>query len=571
MALHFRERTNGREVVFGTPWQHEVELALRSARRVGILTSPRRADVGDALEEALGNGIVVALARQHVPQETVDETVRVLRAADVDAIVAYGGGSAIGLGKAVKRELGAVPFVAVPTTFAGSEMTDIYGVRRGSHKDVGVDAGCRPDLVVYDPALVASLPAAVLVPSLFNAMAHAVDALYPPDRDSSIAEPAREAIAELASAARAIGEGDDGAEVRARAFLGAYRAAAILGRAKMGLQHKLAHVVAGALDLSHADTHAALLPHVVAFNGDDVRATTVLQQALGAEDPAAAIFDLAAMAGATMELGRLGMPRSAMIRCAEEIEAAAVANSRPTTAAAMISLLDDARLGRRPGIGRELDSPAPGLLPHAGLRPLLVRGTVEEMAIVLVHGRGSTAESIAATLEPALVSCRERAVVLAPQADDRRWYPAAFSQPIEANQPDLDSALAVIDGMIGRLQARGVPRERIVLAGFSQGACVVLEYLCRNGAGLGGCVAIAGALVGADAPAERHCADLAGMMVITGVARDDRWVSLAEVERTRAHLRSLGAQVVAIDHDHGHTVTAEQHQHIARALAEVGV
>ncbi|MBT8494216.1 MAG: iron-containing alcohol dehydrogenase, partial [Deltaproteobacteria bacterium] len=479
------------------------------------------------------------------------------------------GGSPIGLGKAIKRELdGQVRLVTVVTTFSGSEMTDYFGIRRGQSKEVGKDARCRPDHVVYDPKLVAGLPVDIAVPSLFNAMAHAVDSLYPATSGPENAALAKDAIVSLARAAEQIAsEPDDGAWPDA--LFGAYRAATILGHAGMALHHKLAHVVAGSQNLPHAPTHTALLPHVVSFNrGARPDADEILCAALATDDPAGTIFDIAEAAGAEMRLAEHGFTREAVHSCADAVAAASFENPRSASAEDMVSLLDDVRLGRRPSFRRILGSPATGATPHAGLRPLIAGVSPDraKLGVVLIQGRGSTAERTWKLFAPSLGALADRLAVIAVQADDRTWYPKGFRVPIADNQPGLDSALAVVDGMIDRFAARGLPRERVVLVGFSQGACLAMDYAARSGTGLAGVCAIAGGLIGDDAPAERHGAELARMPMVAGVAREDRWIDYQVAVSSRQHLEKLGARVDARDHDGEHTITDEQHQAIHSLL-----
>jgi predicted esterase len=484
--------------------------------------------------------------------------------------VTYGGGSTIGLGKAIKRELdGQARLVCVVTTFSGSEMTDFYGIRRGGSKEVGKDPRCRPDHVVYDPSLLHELPIDVAVPSLFNAMAHAVDSLYPKASSPELTTLASDAISSLARAAERLASGPD-REAWSDALFGAYRAATILGRAGMALHHKLAHVVAGSQDLPHAPTHTALLPHAVAFNrGARPEADEVLCSALATSDPAGAIFDLAEAAGAQMKLGELGFTRRAVADCADTLARASFDNPRQVHAPEMVSLLDDVRLGRRPSFDRVLGSPATGAPPHAGLRPLVAGVDPDDarLGVVMVPGRGSTAERTWNLFEPSVGKLIERLAVRVLQADDRTWYPNPFTAPTADNQPGLDSALAAIDGLIDRFAARGLPRERVVLIGFSQGACLTLDYVARSGTGLAGACAIAGGLIGDDVPAERHAADLQGVPVVTGVAKEDRWIDYQLALSSRRHLQSLGARIDARDHEgSAHLITADQHQAIVNLL-----
>jgi len=562
VAKSLRERANERDIVFGESWLKVAAEFASRYERVAVITSPRREQWSSDLgAEASGTSVIpIALARQHVPAEIVTEGCEIISAnGGVDALIAIGGGSAIGLGKALRRELGGdPPFAAVATTYSGSEMTDLYGLLREGKKEVGKDPRCRPELVIYDPEMVAGLPLEVAVPSLFNAMAHAVDALYAKP-EGELADLATRAIRELAGVATELAREPDSADARGRGLLGAYRAAAVLGQSTMALQHKLAHIVAGHLDLNHALTHAALLPHCIAYNdGAEPSADQRLRDALDG-DPASRVFDLALAAGAAMTLGSHGLERQSIAGLAEAAAGPGISNPRAIEAELIASLLEDARLGRRPHGERVLDSPMAGTGPHGGLRPLLSGAAlgVAKAAVVLVHGRGSTAERITELFEPVLT--RDDVALVAIQADGRSWYPHAFTRPTGDNQPWLDSALETVKTAIARLEALGLARDRIALFGFSQGACLVLDLLARSGAGLAGGVAIAGGLIGDDAPGARHNADLHGLRVVTGIASQDPWLTTEEVDTARQQLRSLGAQVLAFDHEGSdHRITNEQ-------------
>lgn len=353
MRAPFEEVRNQRRVIFGAPALGAVVRAIteRDARAVALVVSPRGTDLARAYVHALGarGAGIIPLARQHVPAETVTEAAAQVRALGADSIVAIGGGSPIGLGKALRLEPTidvTRAFIAVPTTYAGSEMTSIYGIREGGAKRVGTDARVAPDVVIYDPALTAALPASIAIPSLFNALAHAVDALYAPGATPALAAHAERAIAALGTALGSPLAGDD-------ALYGAYLAASILGgdggSSGMALHHKLAHVVAGTFELPHAETHAILLPHVIAFNHAAAPAVTALcARALSCADPAGELYDRAARAGLPLSLGALGLTNDRAREAAATVAAADYANVWRPDEAALIALLDRARRGERP-------------------------------------------------------------------------------------------------------------------------------------------------------------------------------------------------------------------------------
>ncbi|HUH01831.1 MAG TPA: iron-containing alcohol dehydrogenase [Kofleriaceae bacterium] len=353
MRAPFEEVRNQRRVLFGFSARDAVArtAAERDARRVALVVSPRGAAAASTYLEALGNraGGVIALARPHVPAEAVAEAVARVRELGADSIVAVGGGSPIGLGKALRLDPSidlTRAFIAVPTTYAGSEMTSIYGIREGGTKRVGIDPRVAPDVVIYDPALTAGLPTALAVASLFNALAHAVDSLYAPGATPLLAAHAERAIATVGAALSRPDAIED-------ALFGAYLASAILGgdggSTGMALQHKLAHVVAGTFELPHAETHAVLLPHVIAFNHAAAPEVTALcGRALSCADPAGHLYDRAARAALPMSLGALGLTLAQAHQAAATIAAAPVANVWQPTRSNLAELLERAHRGDRP-------------------------------------------------------------------------------------------------------------------------------------------------------------------------------------------------------------------------------
>jgi maleylacetate reductase len=281
------------------------QLGLAS---VLVLCTPGHQDLGARAAELLGARSVgvFAGARMHVPVETADAAARAAKDAAADGCVAIGGGSAIGLGKAIALAHD-LPVIAVPTTYAGSEMTPIWGLTEHARKRTGRDRKVLPRSVIYDPQLTVGLPPDVSVTSGLNAMAHAVEALYAPDRSPITSLFAEEGVRSLASALPALVA--DGCDIDARsdALRGAWLCGACLGATSMGLHHKLCHVLGGTFDLPHAATHAVLLPHVAAYMlPHEPEADAALMRALG-DEPVAALFALAGRIGVPHTLAELGV------------------------------------------------------------------------------------------------------------------------------------------------------------------------------------------------------------------------------------------------------------------------
>jgi maleylacetate reductase len=259
-----------------------------------------------------------------------------------------GGGSATGLAKAVVRTR-PVPLVAVPTTYAGSEMTAVYGLTDGDRKVTGQDPNVRPKVVVYDPELTIGLPAAVTGPSAFNSLAHCIAALSAPNANPVTSALALEAVRHIHAGLPQVMT--DPADIPGRGDLqfGAFLAGTALAGTGTGLHHRICHVLGGLLGLPHADTHSVVLPHVVAFNAPALpQETARLAAALGAPDadPAALLWDLAVRNGIATDLASLGVRQEHLPLVAERV--ALHPNPRPLTAEDIQELLTRALTGDRP-------------------------------------------------------------------------------------------------------------------------------------------------------------------------------------------------------------------------------
>ena len=278
--------------------------------------------------------------RRHVPAELADRARARFAELDADGLVAIGGGSVIGLAKAIALTAQA-PIVAVPTTYSGSEMTAIYGLTAGGRKHTGRDEAVRPRHVVYDPDLSRDLPREVAAPSAMNALAHCVDALWAPG-----ATPVTSLLA--AEGAWALREGLDAMD-RERLLYGAALAGWALGVAGTALHHRICHILGGAYDLPHAETHSAVLPQVTALNAPAVPEAARLAAALGGGDPAAAIFDLARRSGAPTALRELGLREGDVDAVVPTVVEEAAGNPVPVDERVAVTLLRRAWAGARPG------------------------------------------------------------------------------------------------------------------------------------------------------------------------------------------------------------------------------
>lgn len=320
--------THAVRVVFGAGSLAELPEALDSLglRRVLLITTPGRAHDTAALVALLGDRLVdvFAGATPQVPADIVRDLLTVVERVQPDGCLTLGGGSAIGLGKAIARATG-LPLAAVPTTYSGSEMTSIWGITAGNEKQTGRDSRVAPRLVLYDPDLTLDLPPAVSAASGMNAIAHCVEALYAPDASPVSALLAEDGLRRLAASLPLVVRAPRDPAARGEALAGAHLAGRALDLTAMGLHHKLCHVLGGSFGLPHAATHAALLPYVVAFNMPAAPvAIGRVAAALGVTDAAVGLRELGRGMG-TPTLAELGFTAADVPRAA----ALAVVGSYP--------------------------------------------------------------------------------------------------------------------------------------------------------------------------------------------------------------------------------------------------
>ncbi|MCW2508612.1 MAG: Maleylacetate reductase [Modestobacter sp.] len=353
MTRSFTYQALPMRVVFGAGALAKLpdEVAALGLGRVLVLCSPEQEETGQRVAAALGerSAGVLAEARMHVPIEVARRARELAAELGADGCVAVGGGSAVGLGKAIALEHG-LPVIAVPTTYAGSEMTPVWGLTEGGQKRTGRDVRVLPRSVLYDPELTVTLPPGLSATSGMNAIAHAVEGLYAPDATPIVSLMAEEGTRALAAALpRVVTDGSD-LEARAEAQYGAWLCGAVLAATTMSLHHKLCHTLGGTLDLPHAQTHTVVLPHALGFNQPAApQAVAALSRALGGvADPARELWELAGRWGAPRSLGELGMAEADIPRIAELAVASPYANPRPVSREAVESLLRAAWAGEPP-------------------------------------------------------------------------------------------------------------------------------------------------------------------------------------------------------------------------------
>jgi alcohol dehydrogenase class IV len=239
--------------------------------------------------------------------------------------------------------------VILPTTYAGSEMTPILGETRDGIKTTQSSTKVLPETVIYDVELTVSMSARFSALSGLNAVAHAVEALYARDSNPVISMIAREAISKLAVALPRVSARPSDLKSRQDALYGAWLCGICLGTVGMALHHKLCHTVGALFDLPHAETHAVLLPHTVAYNTSAApEAMGSVAKAIGASDAAEGLFDLAKKLDAPLSLAEIGMPAVGITRAARLAIENPYWNPRPVEQQGIRDLLVQAWSGRRP-------------------------------------------------------------------------------------------------------------------------------------------------------------------------------------------------------------------------------
>ena len=359
-------------VVFGLgALQHlEREIELMGAKRALVLSTPEQADQAQRIADLLGPRAAGIFPRavMHVPIETAREARELAHKLGADCAVAIGGGSTTGLGKAIALDSG-LPILAIPTTYAGSEMTTIYGITEAGMKKTGKDPRILPRTVIYDPELTLTLPVGLSVTSGINAIAHAAEGLYAVDSNPIMDLMALEGISALGRALPVIAkhgadssavhpelvEGVEAAllQARADALYGAWLCGIVLGNAGMALHHKLCHTLGGSFNLPHAETHTVVLPHALAYNAAAApHAMQRIAKALGVDSStlsaAQAVYALAKNNGAPVALKDLGMKAEDLDKACDIAMQNQYANPRPLERVALRQLFQNAFDGVMP-------------------------------------------------------------------------------------------------------------------------------------------------------------------------------------------------------------------------------
>lgn len=340
-------------VRFGPGARHDLaqDLDALGIRRPLILTTPEQAGLGAALADQLTDQLAghvaghFAKAQMHTPVEVTDQAMTQITETKADGILAIGGGSTIGLGKAIAYRTG-LPQIVLPTTYAGSEATSVLGQTEKGVKTTLRAASVQPKAILYDPELVATLPVAMTVTSGLNAMAHAVEALYAPDATPLSSALAMDGLRAFVTGLPAVVQNPGDLTARQDTLFGAWLCGTVLNQVGMALHHKLCHTLGGGLNLPHAETHAIILPHATAYN--DTGQLQPLADLMGGETAGQALFDFAHALGAPQALQDLGVLETDLDRMADLGSQTPYPNPREITRDGIRQLLQDAFEGRPP-------------------------------------------------------------------------------------------------------------------------------------------------------------------------------------------------------------------------------
>ena len=268
MSLVFEHSTLGQRVLFGSGKAASnlaAEVARAGAVRVMVIASELEAQIAAEVTQDIEVALNYDDVAQHVPIEKAEKARTAATEHGIDLLVCIGGGSTTGLAKAVAMTSG-LPIVAIPTTYAGSEATNVWGLTEAARKTTGVDDKVLPVAVIYDATLTTSLPVDLSVASGLNALAHCVDSMWAPRADPINQALAAEGIRALNAGLPLIKDHPENLAGREQALYGAYLSAVAFASAGSGMHHKICHVLGGSYNLPHAQTHATILPHVLAFN-----------------------------------------------------------------------------------------------------------------------------------------------------------------------------------------------------------------------------------------------------------------------------------------------------------------
>lgn len=343
---------NPARIVFGEGAINRTQEMVQAlgCKRALILSTPGQLGQAEDLAASLGANAagIYSSATMHTPVSVTIDALKVFESSQCDCTIAIGGGSTTGLGKAMSHRV-AQPQIAIPTTYAGSEVTPILGQTEGNKKTTIRDAALQPDIVIYDPRLTYGLSESMTITSGLNAIAHAVEALYAKDRNPVSSMMAIEGTRAIIEALPIIKSTPDSVTGRHKALYGAWLCGSVLGSVGMALHHKLCHTLGGMFDLPHAQTHAVVLPHALAFNEAAVPdLLSPIAAMLNSDTAGVGLFSLSRSIGAPLALKDIGMPESGIASAAASAVQNSYWNPREFNEVQVQRIIDNAFHGRPP-------------------------------------------------------------------------------------------------------------------------------------------------------------------------------------------------------------------------------
>ncbi|WP_280399764.1 maleylacetate reductase [Nocardia carnea] len=350
--LTFTHRTLGQRVLFGEGQLADhllAEVNRLDAQAIMLIAEASGRARATQLAARLPQALIYDRVAPHVPRETAEHAQGFAVEHGIDLLVSIGGGSATGLAKAVALSTG-IPIVAIPTTYAGSEATNVWGLTENARKTTGVDDRVLPTTVIYDVALTYTLPVELSVASGLNALAHCVDSMWAPRTDPIDQAMAIEGIRALSAGLPAVKTDPHDRAGREQTLYGAYLSAVAFSSAGSGLHHKICHVLGGAYNLPHAQTHAVILPHVLAYLAPAAPAATKrIAAAFGSSDAVAGLNRLREALDAPIALADYGFDETVIDEAAQLILPVVPENTpRDVGAADLAQLLRAAWAGDTP-------------------------------------------------------------------------------------------------------------------------------------------------------------------------------------------------------------------------------
>ncbi|KAL1409408.1 hypothetical protein Q8F55_003391 [Vanrija albida] len=340
----------------GTLKQVAAEIERLNCKRVLLITqdNERQLALAHQVRDIIGEANVAGIcadAVMHTPEEVTTKALAYAQSIKADGLVSLGGGSTVGLAKALAVRTG-WPHVAVPTTYAGSEATPVLGETVNGLKTTRSDPKILPNTIVYDVDLTLSMPAFLTFPSGINALAHCVEALYSATINPIIEGVGLSGISQLWRALLKIKDVPEDVDARADALGGAWAAGVCLAHVGMGLHHKLCHTLGGSFGLPHAETHTVVLPHAMGYNYSAAKdAMGKIEHAIGTSEKAPqAFWDFEKKLGTPTSLKELGLKKEDLAKAADIASKAQYPNPAPLDREKLLRLLENAWEGNPPEI-----------------------------------------------------------------------------------------------------------------------------------------------------------------------------------------------------------------------------